>query len=236
MADLKHIDPNNTNQVNWDQDNGVNYTYEFKGDEEDFASARSQLVDFIQKLNSKHSIHFEKWAKEVFDVEFLLKTYAVNVAVGMWDDHWGNGNNFYLYFNGTGLDDYKVYFLPYDYDNSLGTSLIVNDAGRQDPYDWGNAGILMEKMMIFDEFRQIYKEALQELVDPANDLFHMDASVPRIKAWQDKISSYVSNDTGEDMSIKDQPASWGNHGEYRLVDTGSNNWFRVKTEVINSME
>ena len=236
MADLKHIDPNNTNQVNWDQDNGVNYTYEFKGDEEDFAAARAQLVDFIQKLNSKHSIHFEKWAKEVFDVEFLLKTYAVNVAVGMWDDHWGNGNNFYLYFNGTGLDDYKVYFLPYDYDNSLGTSLIVNDAGRQDPYDWGNAGILMEKMMIFDEFRQIYKEALQELVDPANDLFHMDASVPRIKAWQDKISSYVSNDTGEDMSIKDQPASWGNHGEYRLMDTGANNWFRVKTEVINNME
>ena len=94
----------------------------------------------------------------------------------------------------------------------------------------------MEKMMIFDEFRQIYKEALQELVDPANALFHMDASVPRIKAWQDKISPYVSNDTGEDMSIKHQPASLGNHGEYRLMDTGSNNWFRVKTEVINSIE
>ena len=94
----------------------------------------------------------------------------------------------------------------------------------------------MEKMMIFDEFRQIYKEALQELVDPANALFHIDASVPRIQAWQDKIRTYVSNDTGEDMSIKDQPASWSNHTEYRLTDTGANNWFRVKTEVINSME
>jgi hypothetical protein len=82
----------------------------------------------------------------------------------------------------------------------------------------------------------MYRNAFLELADPANDLFHMDASVPRIKAWQDKISPYVSNDTGEDMSIWDSPASWGNHGEYRLMDTGSNNWFRVKTEVINSME
>lgn len=51
---------------------------------------------------------------------------------------------------------------------------------------------LYKKMMIFDEFIQIYKEVLQELVDSANALFHMDA--------------------------------------------GSNNWFRVKTEVVNSLE
>ena len=237
MADLKNADLNNSNRCNWDQDNGVNYTYEFKGDEEDFAAARTQLSDFIKKLNSKQGEELHSWLGYVFDMEFLMKTYAVNVAVGMWDDHWGNGNNFYLYFNGTGLNDYKVYFLPYDYDNSLGTSHIIADAGRQDPYNWGqNAGILMEKILQFDDFRQMYRNAFLELADPANDLFHMDASVPRIKAWQDKISPYVSNDTGEDMSIKDQPASWSNHTEYRLLDTGSNNWFRVKTEVINSME
>lgn len=49
----------------------------------------------------------------------------------------------------------------------------------------------------------MYRNAFLELADPANDLFHMDASVPRIKTWQDKISPYVSNDTSEDMSIKD---------------------------------
>ena len=51
----------------------------------------------------------------------------------------------------------------------------------------------------------MYRNAFLELADPANDLFHMDARVPRIKTWQDKISPYVSNDTSEDMSIKDQP-------------------------------
>jgi hypothetical protein len=94
----------------------------------------------------------------------------------------------------------------------------------------------MQRLMKFDDFRQMYKNALQELVDPANSLFHMDASVPRIKAWQQKISPYVSNDTGEDMSIYDQPASWGNCGFYRLMDTGSNNFFKVKTETINNMK
>lgn len=236
MADFRKADEKNSNLFNWDQDNGINYTYEFKGDKVEFATARTQLVDFIKKLNSKQGEDLHSWLAKVFDMEFLMKTYAVNVAVGMWDDHWGNGNNFYMYFNGTGLDNYKVFFLPYDYDNSLGTSAIMEDAGRQDPYNWGDAGILMEKILQFDDFIQMYKNAFQELADPANDLFHMNASVPRIMAWQNMIMGYVSNDTREDMSVIDRPASWSNHPEYRLVDTGSNNWFHVKTEVINSMQ
>jgi spore coat protein CotH len=224
--------------MNWDQDNGINYTYEFKGDEEDFEAAKIQLGDFMQKLNGKSDESFYKWINEVCDVELLLKTYAVNVALGMWDDMWNNGNNYYLYFNTTDQYDYEVFFIPYDYDNSIGTSShcgVQSDAGRQDPYNWGDSGLLMERMMKFNDFKQIYKDALKELADPANDLFHMNASVPRIKAWQEKISPYVSNDTGEDMWIEDKPAGWGNHGEYRLMDTGSNNFFKVKTETINKM-
>jgi spore coat protein CotH len=226
-------------KFNWDQDNGINYTYEFKGDEEDFAAAKEQLVDFILKLKGKGEDSFYKWINEVCDVNFLLKTYAVNVAVGMWDDHWNNGNNYYLYFNSTDKYDYKVFFLPYDYDNTLGTSSVCgaqSDAGRQDPYDWGDSGNLMERLMKFDDFKLMYRKALGELVDPANKLLDMDSSVERIKGWQDSIDEFVSNDTGEDMSIHDRPAYWSNHGEYRLMDKGSNNFFRVKTETIRKMK
>lgn len=237
-ADLRSAD-DNRDRFNWDQDNGVNYSYEFKGDEEDFPAAKEQLRDFILKLNGKGEDSFYKWINEVCDVEFLLKTYAVNVAVGMWDDMWNNGNNYYLYFNTTDKYDYEVFLLPYDYDNTLGTSLncgIQNDAGRQDPYRWGGSGILMERLMRFEDFRKIYRDALKELVDPSQDLFHIDASVPRIKAWQEKISPYISNDTGEDMSIYDRPAGWGNRHEYRLMDMGQNNFFQVKTDAINRMD
>ena len=238
MADLRSAN-DNSQRFNWDQDNGVNYSYEFKGKEKNFAAAKEQLRDFIMKLTGKGEESFYNWIKEVCDVEFLLKTYAVNVAVGMWDDMWNNGNNYYLYFNTTDKYDYKVFFLPYDYDNTLGTSSscgIQSDAGRQDPCNWGDSGLLMERLMKFDDFKQIYKDALRELVDPANGLFHMNASVPRIQAWQNRIRPYISNDTEEDMSIYDAPAYWGNHSEYRLTSTGSDNFFRVKTETINNMQ
>lgn len=224
----------------WDVDtnNGVNYTYEFKGDEEDYAAAKAQFEDFMLKLTGKGEESFYSWINEVCDVRFLLKTYAVNVAVGMWDDHWNNGNNFYIYFNSTDKYDYKFYFIPYDYDNTLGTSLncgVQSDSGRHDPYNWGNTGLLMKRLMKFEEFRNMYRDALKELVDPANGLFDIESSVSRIEAWQSAISPYVSNDTGEDMRIYDQPASWGNHSEYRLMDKGADNFFRVKSDVINAL-
>ena len=222
-----------------DLDNGENYTYEFKGDEEDYESAKAQLEDFILKLTGKGEESFYKWIKEVCDVEFLLKTYAVNVACGMCDDHWNNGNNFYLYFNSTDKFEYQFFFLPYDYDNTLGTSWhigVMNDPGRQDPYNWGDTGLLMERLMRFEEFRQIYKNALQELVAEENGLFHVDASIARIKAWQEKISPYVWNDTEEDMYIYDEAASWGNLQGYKLLTKGNNNFFEAKAATVNSMK
>ena len=90
--------------------------------------------------------------------------------------------------------------------------------------------------MKFEEFRKIYKDALLELVDPENELFDMNASIKRIQYWQNKISKFVSNDTGEDMIIEDKPAFWGNHSEYRLIDSGVNNFFRVKEESIRIMD
>lgn len=53
-----------------------------------------------------------------------------------------------------------------------------------------------------------------------------------MKGWQKMISPYIANDTGEDMSIQDTPASWGNHAEYRVMDTGANNFFKVKASSI----
>ena len=87
----------------------------------------------------------------------------------------------------------------------------------------------------FDDFKAIYIGYLKELVDPNKNYFHFNASTARIKAWQDKIRQYVGNDTGEDTEISDVPAYWGNHPEYRLLEDGQNNFFRVKTNVINAL-
>ena len=157
--------------------------------------------------------------------------------LGMWDDYWVNGNNFYFYFAGNG----KAYFIPYDYDNTLGTSQIIGNSGTQNPLTWGNMSQspLITKILDIPEYKTLYKNYISELIDPTNDLFAGDRSKIRILKWQNKISSYVSNDTGEDMLIEDKPASWGNQPNYRLLSGnsqgGSNgpaNYFASRTTTI----
>ena len=228
-ADLRNANANMAEDNDRDD-----FTYELKETGGDFAQAKDQLQDFILKLNGKGKDSFYKWIKEVCDVEFLLKTYAVNVAVGMWDDLWNNGNNYYLYFTTLDKYDYKVFLIPYDYDNTLGTANGY-DPAKQDPYNWGDRGILIERLMEFEEFRNIYRDELKRLVDPANVLMDATSSMARIADWQSRIQAYISNDTGEDMQIEDRPASWGNIGDYNLM-TLDNNYFTVKAQTINNLK
>ncbi len=200
------------------------------------AAAYAQLKDFIAKVSGKTGDSFYQWIRQVTDVDFLLRTYAANVVVGMWDDYWCNSNNYYLYFTTSDLYDYKFFLIPYDYDNTLGTSLMI-DAGRQDPLRWGNDGNpLIAKILSYPEFRAIYVSYLKEMASSENAPFRYEASVARIRAWHNMISPYVSNDTGQDMSIVDEPASWGNHGEYRLLTDGADNFFRVKTATVGALQ
>ena len=191
----------------------------------------------VSQLNDED---FYQWIQRVCDVDLLLRTYAVNVAVGMWDDHWNNSNNFYIYFNSNSSRDYKFFFIPYDYDNTLGTSHVCGaqtDSGRHDPYKWGNQGILIERLMKYADFREIYRAELVRMITPGNGFMDFDAATERIKAWQDKVRDYAYNDTGNGMEVIDRPASWGNHHEYRLLDPDPNvNFFKVKAETIRNMK
>ena len=125
-----------------DLGDGKEYTYELKTNVEDFENAEEQLKDFIGKSLRLNGQEFASWIRTHCDVDLLLKTYAVNVAVGMWDDYWNNCNNFYIYFNSTDPQSYKFFFIPYDYDNTLGTTSwcgVQSDAGRHDPLNWGDS-------------------------------------------------------------------------------------------------
>jgi spore coat protein CotH len=235
-ADFRNIDPGKIGPDSDDKD----FPYELKENEGTFEEAAAQLKNFILNVSQLNDEDFYKWIQRVCDVELLLKTYAVNVALGMWDDHWNNSNNFYIYFNSNSSKDYKFFFIPYDYDNTLGTSHVCGaqtDSGRHDPYDWGNHGILIERLMKYDDFREIYRAELMRMIDPSNGFMDYDSAVARIRDWHGRIQGMTSNDTGDGMEIKDRPASWGNHPEYRLLDPDPNvNFFKVKAETIKKMK
>ncbi|MBR4045616.1 MAG: CotH kinase family protein [Alistipes sp.] len=224
--------------IHFDDDSGANYTYELKTNIENFEVAKAQLLEFSKNLTRLEGQQFHDWIAKVCDVELLLRTYAVNVVVGMWDDYWNNSNNFYIYFNSSDKDNYKFFLIPFDYDNTLGTSNhcgVQEDAGRHDPLNWGDTGRspLIGKILKFEDYRKIYVDALHELCAPENELFHYQSSIARINSWHNMISSYVDNDTEEDCEIKDRPAGWGNKGDYRILnENSSKNFFKIKAESI----
>jgi len=220
-----------------DLDNGKEYTYELKTNVEAFENAQAQLKDFINKTLRLQGQEFRSWFSTHCDVDLLLRTYAVNVAVGMWDDYWNNCNNFYIYFNSTEPQSYKFYFIPYDYDNTLGTTSwcgVQSDAGRHDPLNWGDSKMnpLINKILQVEDWRRKYKDYLLELASESNTYLNPSASADRIRNLQNMIRLFVPNDTGEDMSISDRPAPWSSHGEYRLLQMGNDNYFTVKTNSI----
>jgi hypothetical protein len=157
---------------------------------------------------------------------------AVHVATGSWDDFWINGNNFYFYFDKAG----KFYMIPYDYDNSLGTSSILADAGKQNPLKWGpldSTSPLANEILKVPAYNEQYKAHLLNLIDPNQNLLDYRKSATRIQAWHKLIAPHVANDTGEDMVIADVPASWGNANEYRtLSGDDRTNFFRAKASSI----
>lgn len=225
-------DMRNENANMGEDDNVHEYTYELKESEVGFADAKAQLQSFIRKVNNLSDSEFKAWMEEKFDVELFLKTMAVNVAVGMWDDLWNNGNNYYLYFNSSDKDDYKVFVLPYDYDNTLGTSNTY-DPAKQNPAEWGTMGKLMRRVMKIPEFKQMYIVELKRLIDPSNALMDYDSATERIREMQGSIGAYVSNDTGEDMTIRDETAGWSNY-KYKILATDYN-YFKEKSKAISAL-
>jgi spore coat protein CotH len=220
-------------EIELDNSKSKKYTYNLKTNEENLAAAKLQLSTFITTFNAKTGDDFTTWLESRCDVSFLLATYAASVAVGHWDDYWNNCNNYYIYFNSKG----RFYFIPYDLDNTIGTSLMM-DSGRQDPLHWGDdsKNQLIAKLLTFDKYKKQYIRYMKALVNPENGLMDYTASTARIHAMQAMIVSSVSNDTGEDEAVEDKPASWGNHSEYRLIDPSvATNFFKVKASIINAL-
>ena len=223
----------------YDDDTDDRHAYTLETQTEEFDTAKVQLLDFMDKLNNLNDSEFYQWIQEVTDVDLLLHTYAIIVAVGSWDDYWNHANNYYMYFSVKHLTGYKFFFIPYDYDSTLGTCSNAgaqSDSGRQDPLYWGvPSNPLIYRIIQFDDFKAIYVKYLLEAVDERYALMDRESAQARINAWYARISPYISNDTNWEMTIQDKPASFSVHGEYNLMNDDDNNYFTVKAATINAL-
>ncbi len=189
------------------------------------------------------SDELKEYLEKHMDVDLFVRSMAVDAVVGVWDNYWVNSNNYYFYFD----KNHKFYFIPYDYDNTLGTTKPIQNienAGTQDPLNYGSMGedrMLVKKVFSIKEYADNYKDYLKELVT-SKDLMEPDAAMERMKGFQDLIKDYVENDTGEDMVVEDKSRIGESTIDYKLFSgddkggDGSNylgaqaNWSRYMVE------
>ena len=108
---------------------------------------------------------------------------------------------------------------------------------KHDPFKWGNKGILIERLMKYESCRAVYKKELLRMIDPELGFMDYKSATDRISRWHSRIKNYVSNDTGDGMTIEDKTASWSSHTEYRILDPNPNyNFFKVKAQVIRALK
>ena len=224
------------------------FAYDYKSD--DFDSAKTQLLDFIEELNNlpnctdgyndKADIEtIEAFYTNKMDGDLFLRTYAINVILGMWDDYWINNNNYYFYFDKGG----KAYFIPYDYDNSLGVCHLGVDAGKANPFEWGNLTDgkhpLIQKILQVPEYMKLYRQYLLEYSNE-DSYFDDDKSIARIKKWQSMIEPYIFSDkliySDTTSYLEDRTnATWGDtYRDYKLTTPGEWNFFTVRQNAIKN--
>ncbi len=169
------------------------------------------------------------------DVDLFLKTYACNVLLGMDDDYWNNNNYYYFYFDKGG----KCYFIPYDYDNILGTNCF-DDTATENPIEWGRDGVkapLIEKLLSVPEYKQMYVDYLLELREDSSFVTGSQAEIQRL---QDLIRNDVYSDdltySNTYPSIFDNTADWcSNYGKYKLLSGDEQtNYFKAKAKSVNA--
>lgn len=264
-SDFKNIDANSIGEESSKKITDANgnvtgikvqsFPYDFKSGGL-FEEAKTQLIDFINELNALPNCKdgnndeadiatIKDFYTNKMDGDLFLKTYAVSVILGMWDDYWMNSNNFYFYFDESG----KAYFIPFDYDNILGVNGLNTDIAKQSPVLMNTLTDeqrpLIQKILQVPEYMQAYKSYLDEFSNEES-YFDDDKSIERIKKWQEMIKPYIYgrklNYTFEQKNkyfckvykeIADFPADWGSpYKKYTLYTPGDMNYFTVRQNTI----
>ena len=224
-------------EIYLDESKSLRYDYDLKTNKDELSRARSDFIDFIEALNNLNSEdEIKQFYENKMDVDLFLKTYACNVLLGMDDDYWRNHNNYYFYFDTKG----KAYFIPYDYDNILGTNCFT-DTATKNPLDWGEGAYeapLIEKLLSVPEFKQKYVSYLLELSESSA---FVEESQTEIRRLQSLVTDLISSDNIEyadtSKDIKDDVASWcSNYKEgrhYQLLSGDvTDNYFKAKANSV----
>jgi hypothetical protein len=151
----------------------------------------TRLVELITALNQPVDETFAAEISTLVDVDHFLKSLALDVATGNWDDYSYNKNNYYLYENPL---DSTFDFITYDPDNTFGVDWVGVDWGTRDCRNWINRSKplpLAQKLMAIPAFYAAYKSYLDTIV---NTWTSPDSVFSRIDGMKQMIQQAAEED------------------------------------------
>jgi len=186
------------------------------------SSDHAALRAFIALLHDADDDTLAATLDQTFDVERFLRALAVNVLVGMPDDYWAMGNNYFLYLDlAGGLTE----FVPYDYDHGFGggweptPEWTYEGIATADVHTWKNLNAawwkptathpLADRLLAIPKYRARYDAILLALVDADGGLFDYDDYASAYAAQAALYAPWLANDTGEGQVMEDDgQAAW----------------------------
>ena len=154
-ADLNYIGSNQSSYYG---------AYELKTNKA--ANDYSELIQFIQTLNSISVADFPCFIEDNFEVELYLKTLAAEMIIGHWDGYAFNQNNYYLYQQPT---NGKFVFIEYDMDNTLGIDWLGIDWANRDLNSWhNNDRPLVERLLSYPFYNDQFNSYLNQILNDIN--------------------------------------------------------------------
>ena len=152
----------------------------------------SDLVQLISQLDQPADTSFERQISQLINVDKFLKTFALDVATGNWDDYMYNKNNYFLYHR---KDSGKFEFISYDTDNTFGVDWVNRDWATRNCLDWythSEPRPLAVKLLAIPAFQDKYRSYLDTI---ARTIVLPDSIFSHIDALKALITEAASADT-----------------------------------------
>ena len=183
----------------------------------------SDLINFVNNINDKSGADLKSYLDANFEVGRFIKWVAANMLIGMPDDYWSMGNNYYLYFNNAG----KIEFIPYDYDHGLGGGwdggVGYDTIKNADIFDWfyhapgsGYNDRPLMKILTIPEYKEQYVNALKTYINDGH--FSLANFTEKFNQMKTIYQDYLDNDLDQ--------------GEYMALESYVTDYFNTKIQSV----
>jgi len=123
-----------------------------------------RIIEFARLVTSAGDKEFAEQVGTFLDLDEFARFLAVQVLLPNYDCILATGQNFYMYLdNGSN----KLGFIPWDLDAAWGNFWIGTKAEQQQSsiwHPWVGENRLLERLMVVEEFRRIYRTHLEDFV------------------------------------------------------------------------